>query len=169
MGELDRIAWAFGCHEPSMTLPLSMSRPPKFKLTHYRWFGARILDTRMHQISRIGAAFALLLSLVGPSMMCALPASHLTASERECCRNMQGECGRMKMPASHSCCQHDMGPTQVDATQPERGSFHLVISLAALLPQSPFAQPPTVAGRRITPPNDSPPISSALSISVLRI
>lgn len=35
MGELDRITRTFGCHEPSMTLPLSMSRSRNFKLTHY--------------------------------------------------------------------------------------------------------------------------------------
>jgi hypothetical protein len=43
MGELDRIARAFGCHEPSMTLPLSMSRPRKVKLTHYQLSGWEVI------------------------------------------------------------------------------------------------------------------------------
>ena len=139
----------------------------------YSEFASLVLTTyaknRMHTISRIGVALALLLSLLAPSMVCALPLSHLTASERACCRHMQGECGGMKMPASHSCCQHDAGPSHVDAVQPESVSFHPVISLPFLFPQSPLTQPPAVAGRRITTPDHSPPISPSPAISVLRI
>jgi len=123
----------------------------------------------MHTIRRIGVAFALLVSLFAPSMACALPSSRLTDPERACCRRMQGECGQMKMPASHSCCRHDVGPSHVDATQPQSGSFHPVISLPVLLPQSALTQPPTVAGQWIVTPDHSPPISSAPAISILRI
>src|ERR1700691_4757766 len=108
----------------------------------------------MHRIPRIGSAFALLLALLAPSMACVLPLGHLTASERACCRHMGGECGGMRMPASHSCCQHNAGPSHVDATQPESGSgsFHSAISIAAVVFQSPVAEPaPVVYGRLEAP------------------
>jgi hypothetical protein len=125
----------------------------------YRW---------MCTIPRIAAVFALLLSFLWPSMVCALPFPQLTPSERDCCRNMQGECGGMKMPASHSCCRRT-GPSHVDATQPESRAFHAVISLPAVLPQSALLQPPTIVSGRSAVPDHSPPIPSVQAISILRI
>ena len=123
----------------------------------------------MHTIPRIGAALALVLSLLAPAMLCALPFSQLTSSERDCCRNMQGECGGMKMPASHSCCQRT-GPSHVDATQPESRAFRTtVILLPAVLPQSALLQPPTIVFGRSAAPDHSPPIPSVPAISILRI
>ena len=42
MGELDRIARAFCCHEPSMTSPLLASRCTNFKLTHHRMIDPKL-------------------------------------------------------------------------------------------------------------------------------
>jgi len=119
-------------------------------------------------IPRIGAALALLLSFLAPSLVCALPIS-MTASERACCQDMQGECGGMKMPASHSCCRHDIGPSHVDAKQPESRAFDRVILLPAVLPQSIPLHPPTFVGEWIAAPDHSPPIPSVPTISILRI
>jgi hypothetical protein len=125
-------------------------------------------SSRMCTSPRIATVCALLLSFLGPSMVCALPFSQLTSSERDCCRNMQGECGGMKVPASHSCCQRT-GPSHVDATQPESRAFHPVISLPAVLPQSALIQSPRIVFGRSTVPDHSPPITSAPAISILRI
>jgi hypothetical protein len=124
--------------------------------------------SRMYTIPRIATVCALLLSFLGPSVVCALPFSQLTSSERDCCRKMQGECGGMKMPASHSCCQRT-GPSHVDATQPESRAFHAVISLPAVLPQPALLQPPRIVFGRSAVRSHSPPITSAPAISVLRI
>ena len=40
-----------------------------------------------------------------PLMACMLPDTALTQEERECCQDMDGSCGQMDMPASHSCCK----------------------------------------------------------------
>ena len=68
---------------------------------------------------------ALLLSLLAPAMLCALPASDMTASERACCRQMRGECSGMRMPASHSCYQQNVSASHIDAAQPR---IHIVSS-----------------------------------------
>src|SRR6267142_2275544 len=38
-----------------------------------------------------------------PVMACLAPDARLTDEERECCREMAGQCD--EMPSSHSCCQ----------------------------------------------------------------
>jgi len=40
-----------------------------------------------------------------PLMACMVPDALLTDEERECCKSMNNDCGRMEMPASHSCCK----------------------------------------------------------------
>jgi hypothetical protein len=162
------------CNQPP-TLPVSHCLDETLRRLHSGGCGLRpssrprILVVRMRTISRMGATLVLVLSLLGPSMVCALPFSQLTASERECCKHMQGECGGMKMPASHSCCQHNTGPNHLDTTQPQSRSVHPMILLPALLPQSASAQPPTDASYWIPTPDHSPPIPSASASSVRRI
>jgi hypothetical protein len=52
-------------------------------------------------------------------MACAIPDAQLTAAEKQCCKDMGGDCGRdaSGMPMSHSCCKafiqlpHDFRPS----------------------------------------------------------
>lgn len=58
---------------------------------------------------------ALLLSallLGGPIMACAVRDAQLSAAEKQCCKQMAGECQRTGsgMPASHSCCKTEVRP-----------------------------------------------------------
>ena len=60
---------------------------------------------RLHHLTLV---LALILSLLAPTMVCALPNAQMTAQEHACCQKMKGNCGSMRMPASHSCCQQSM-------------------------------------------------------------
>jgi hypothetical protein len=119
---------------------------------------------------RIGAALLVLLSLLAPTMACALPGSQMTAAEHACCRQMKGECGSMKMPASHSCCQKTAQVSQMGAVpQPESGTKSPAISIAAVVPESPVLETPTLVYHPLAKPNDSPPGYAVPTFSVLRI
>src|SRR5713226_7935297 len=57
-------------------------------------------------VRSVGKLAALLLTLsifASPLMACLLPDTAMTDEERECCRQMAGNCE--EMPSSHSCCQ----------------------------------------------------------------
>ena len=59
------------------------------------------------------------LLLGGPIMACAIPDAQLRADEKQCCKDMGGDCGQgaSGMPMSHSCCKtavqppHDFRPS----------------------------------------------------------
>jgi hypothetical protein len=48
----------------------------------------------------------------GPIMACAVPDARLTADEKQCCKDMSGDCGQgaSGMPMSHSCCKTTVQP-----------------------------------------------------------
>jgi len=52
------------------------------------------------------------LLLGGPIMACAIPDAQLTAAEKQCCKDMGGDCGQdaSGMPMSHSCCKTSVQP-----------------------------------------------------------
>jgi hypothetical protein len=71
-------------------------------------------------------------------MSCAIPDAQLTAAEKQCCKDMGGDCGQVAsgMPMSHSCCKtpvqtpHDFRPASTfSSTTP-----YLVISAADFPP-----------------------------------
>jgi hypothetical protein len=45
-------------------------------------------------------------------MACAIPDAQLTAAEKQCCKEMGGDCGQdaSGMPMSHSCCKTSVQP-----------------------------------------------------------
>jgi hypothetical protein len=54
----------------------------------------------------------------GPIMACAIPVAQLTADEKQCCKDMGGDCAQAAgMPMPHSCCKtavlspHDFRPS----------------------------------------------------------
>jgi hypothetical protein len=123
----------------------------------------------MHTVSRVAAVLVLLLSLLAPTMVCALPGSQMTPAERACCRHMKDECGQMKMPASHGCCQKNPEASRVDAVQPHSSSFHQALFFTADLPQIAFHYVPVLISQRIVQLDPSPPLSDTSSTAVLRI
>src|SRR6266852_8666586 len=92
------------------------------------------------------AYFRMLLAVLmlgGPIMACAIPDAQLTAAEKECCKDMGGNCGQdaLGMPMSHSCCKtsvqppHDFRPSSTFSTSApslaiNAVEFPLVLSLA---------------------------------------
>jgi hypothetical protein len=85
------------------------------------------------------------LLLGGPIMACAIPNAQLTFEEKQCCKDMGGDCGRgaSDMPMSHSCCKaavqppHDFRPCSTFAFSVPS----LAISVAGLPFAIPFAEP----------------------------
>ena len=78
------------------------------------------------------------LLLGGPIMACAIPDTQLTAAEKQCCKEMGGDCGQdaSGMPMSHSCCKtsvqppHDFRPSSTFSSP----ASYLVISAADFPP-----------------------------------
>lgn len=63
---------------------------------------------KLFSVKWTGKFVVLLMALsvfASPLMACMLPDTALTQEERECCQDMDGRCGQMDMPASHSCCK----------------------------------------------------------------
>ncbi len=52
------------------------------------------------------------LLLGAPIMACVVPDAQLSADEKQCCKEMAGECQKTgsRMPASHSCCNTVIQP-----------------------------------------------------------
>lgn len=61
-------------------------------------------------IRKIVAALACVLLLGAPVLACLAPGEPLSPAEKECCKEMAGECGRADMPTSHSCCKPVVRP-----------------------------------------------------------
>jgi hypothetical protein len=80
-------------------------------------------------------------------MACAIPDAQLTAAEKQCCKDMGGDCGQdaSGMPMSHSCCKtsvqpaHDFRPSSTFSPS----ALYLVISAVEFLSiPSPLAEQP---------------------------
>src|SRR6266481_3854940 len=100
------------------------------------------------------------LLLGGPIMACAVRDAQLTTDERQCCKEMGGDCGQgaSGMPMSHSCCQtsvqppHDFRPSSTFSSS----TPYLVISAVEFLPIPSFAGQPgqltSWLSRTLSPP-----------------
>src|SRR5260370_8626789 len=83
------------------------------------------------------------LLLGGPIMACAIPDAQLTAAEKQCCKDMGGDCQQDKsgMPMPHSCCKtsvqppHDFRPSSPFSPS----APYLLISAVAFLSIPSFA------------------------------
>ena len=52
------------------------------------------------------------LLLGGPIMACAIPDAQLTAAEKQCCKEMSGDCQDASgIPMPHSCCKTSVQPS----------------------------------------------------------
>jgi hypothetical protein len=122
----------------------------------------------MHRLHHAATVLALILSLLAPAMTCALPNGQMTASEHACCKKMKGNCGSMRMPASHSCCQQSMRADHFDAVQPESTSVPTLVVVAVVQWRTSF-ELNTLTYETVAAPQHSPPISPPLTVSILRI
>jgi hypothetical protein len=84
------------------------------------------------------------LLLGGPIMACAIPDAQLTADEKQCCKDMGGDCGQgaSGMPMSHACCKtavqppHDFRPSStVSFSAPSLAISAVNVAAALPLPR----------------------------------
>jgi hypothetical protein len=118
-------------------------------------------------LRKAAVMLALVVALLAPTMACALPNAQMTAQEHACCRKMKGDCGRMRMPASHGCCQQNIQANNLDALQPQSAS----VSSPAVAVLPVYAALDVIADtyERVSWPQHLPPISPPQTASILRI
>lgn len=119
----------------------------------------------IHRIIAAAAAFA---SLLMPTMLCAMPGSQMTAAEHSCCKQMKGNCGGVRMPASHSCFQTTMESSRSDLAQPQSAVWHVPLAVSAATPQASISALPLCGYLSVEKLDHSPPLRLS-STSVLRI
>jgi hypothetical protein len=108
----------------------------------------------------------------GPIMACALPDARLTADEKQCCKDMGGDCGQgaSGMPMSHSCCKtaaqppHDFRPSST-LSSPAPSLVITAVDFAPALPL-PGQSSQFISWRSRTP---SPPLETLDASAPLRI
>jgi hypothetical protein len=105
-------------------------------------------------------------------MACAIPDAQLTAAEKQCCKDMGGDCGQdaSGMPMSHSCCKtsvqppHDFRPSSAFSSP----APYLVISAADFPPVLLFAEQPSQFAPWLSR-TPSPPLVTLDASAPLRI
>ncbi len=122
----------------------------------------------MKTVCKLAALLLALSVFASPLMACLQPNATLTTEERECCRKMAGECG--KMPSSHSCCK-----TTVREIDPYLSNSRVQISVPAqatlaILPVNEIIGLPDLISQFLTSSDaHAPPESPPVQTSILRI
>src|SRR5258705_13253433 len=112
------------------------------------------------------------LLLGGPIMAGAIPDTQLTAAEKQCCKEMSGDCGQdaSGIPMSHSCCKtsvqppHDFRPSSTFSSP----APYLVISAADFPPVVALAEQCGQFAPRLSRAL-SPPLATLDAFAPLRI
>jgi hypothetical protein len=97
-------------------------------------------------------------------MLCLLPGVQLKLSEMECCRRMAGDCDRMPLPNSHSCCKniarHDTAiVAKTELPSPIAGAVDFPVEPAAATHVIPMGSKEVSAD---LPPPGSPLVSNTI-------
>ena len=122
----------------------------------------------MRSVCKLAALLLALSIFASPVMACLQPDAALTTAERECCRKMAGECG--KVPSLHPCCK-----TTIRDNDPYLSNSHPPISAPdqatlAVLPISEIIGHSYRASQFVAASDaHAPPESPPLETSILRI
>jgi hypothetical protein len=108
----------------------------------------------MDLLRKTGAVAVALLLLAAPAAACVAAGEAMTQSEEECCREMAGDCGKVPMQASHSCCSASVSREQPAKTSSQFSIALPVAAMAALVPEQPVC---TVAATLVDHTAESPP------------
>ena len=111
----------------------------------------------------------LLVSCLAPAMACMLPDAQMNAQEHACCRMMKDQCGQMRMPASHGCCQKTPPSVDNNALDTKTVTLHPVAVTTLWLTASELLNPTTAVVGWVESPEYSPPKSPPSTVSILRI
>lgn len=122
----------------------------------------------MKLVAKFGASILLLLLLGVPVMACLQPQAEMTSEERECCKQMAGQCAGMDGSSSHSCCTKAAQPGS-SALVRARTAFTLDLSFIAVLSSEQFSNPVLIQERPQILASHSPPESPPTDITVLRV
>src|ERR1700739_371831 len=109
--------------------------------------------------------------LGGPILACAIPDAQLTAAEKQCCKEMSGDCQDASgIPMPHSCCKtsvqppHDFRPSSTFSPS----AHYLVISAVEFLSIPSLAEQSgqfaSWLSRTLSPPLATPHASAPLRI-----
>jgi hypothetical protein len=66
-------------------------------------------------VAKVGVSILAMLLTALPVLACAAPGTAMTRAEHDCCKRMAQECGKGKMPQSHSCCKTVAMPDRLPA------------------------------------------------------
>jgi hypothetical protein len=111
----------------------------------------------------------LLGSFLAPAMACMVPNAEMSNQERACCRMMKNQCGQMRMPASHGCCQKTPPSVHDNALATKAVTFHPVVAPIIWLAAPELVNPTSAVTGWVEHPDYSPPKSPPATISILRI
>jgi hypothetical protein len=122
---------------------------------------------KVKSVGKVAVSLLALSFFASPVMACLLPSQALTDEERECCRQMAGNCD--ETPSSHSCCQaiiRDGGPYICNS--------HVVVSAPAqvalaILPLDKTIGLPENTSQFVALDAHAPPGSPPSHTSILRI
>ena len=138
------------------------SFPPDFFVLPRR----RTLAGYVKIVRQLASALLLVVLLGYPAMACLVLGAERTQAERNCCKQMAEQCGSMKMPSSHSCCQSRVGlpNSMLHASFVQLTGPMMSGAVASELPRPDLAAP-GFSSFEFHPPPESPPGTS----SILRI
>ena len=147
------------CFSAGQTAPQGEQR-----LAASKFAGRRRIDM-LHKMSQLVSIVLAVVILVLPLSACLTPAAKMSLEARECCQKMAGHCETSVMPSSHSCCQHPVSHQAVIASKIQRNDFGPAV--AALMVAAPPM--PRIITRSSANSFESPPVSPAQTVTVLRI
>ena len=117
----------------------------------------------------LGALLLLNLICLSPVLACMAPEAQMSAAERACCHIMKNECGQMRMPASHGCCQKTLAGADMVAVDKKAALYHPAgTDLVKWIASDPLDTPMSTADFNFDL-SASPPGNFAFPISNLRI
>jgi hypothetical protein len=104
-----------------------------------------------------------------PLMACMLPDASLTVAERECCKDMAGQCDQMHMPTSHSCCQLTVRQSDPYVFCSRFTQEHVQTFAASLVSCRDLFLAAAASRIDSSAQTHSPPVSPPETVSILRI
>jgi hypothetical protein len=120
-------------------------------------------------ISKLAVAVLVVSVWASPVMACMLPEADLTGEELECCKSMADDCGRMAMPASHSCCKSVVRQADAYLINSRFPTVHSVNSVTLFVSTREHSLPATPLQANIMFAGHSPPTPPPEAIAILRI
>jgi len=123
--------------------------------------------------TRIGVFASAVALFILPVQVCLLPDASLTAAERDCCKQMAGQCDQSRGSASHSCCQRTVDPRifNLESKAKSSQSNPLAAAQVALFPPPGLflLMPGEFTALEWAAESHGPPQSAFLFSTILRI